>query len=406
MQLSYTPEYERFQKEVEAFVAEQWPLSGAEADLPSEEQKRIFRDRAVEAGYLYRSIPRQYGGSEQPMDILKARIIDTAFRKAKAPMELSGQGAGMLVPTLLELGTDEQKERYVRATIRGELDWCQGYSEPGAGSDLASLQTRGDWQGDHWIVNGQKIWTSNAMEADMMFALVRTEQGESKHAGISYLLIDMKDPGVRVSPLKQVTGTEEFCEVFLDDVKVPGENIVGKPGGGWKVSKATLVHERALIGRADALTLVFDALVKLARGVLVDGRPAIESEHVQQQLAEIKGYVDAQLYTGHRLLTSAVKLKHPGIIALMGKLHATNVSHMFSRLALDLIGDAALEAPSTVAYSPVFDGQLESWLGQWMWSPAIATAGGSANVQRNIIGERGLGLPRERAADESRGAKQ
>lgn len=399
MDLRYTPEYDGFRDEVRAFLAGGWPLRGDESKLPAERQQALFRERAIEKGYLYRTFPREFGGSEQLSDILRSNIILEEFSRAGAPSELAGQGASMLAPTLLEKGTDAQKQKYIAPTLRGEILWCQGYSEPAAGSDLAAVQTRGELDGDHWVVNGHKIWTSGAHEADMMFALVRTEPDAGKHAGISYLLIDMKSPGIRVGTLMQMTRAEEFCEVFFDDVRVPVENIVGERGEGWAVSRATLMHERNLIGNSDRMKANFAALVKLAQTVERNGRPATEDPVIRQRLAEVQGYVATQIYSGHRMLTCIARGEMPGIDAMMTKINSTNIGHMISKLALELIGDSALEAPSPVVYSPVDDGEHASWLGDYIWSLGIATAGGTANIQRNIVAERGLGLPRERAAN-------
>jgi alkylation response protein AidB-like acyl-CoA dehydrogenase len=232
-----------------------------------------------------------------------------------------------------------------------------------------------------------------------MFALVRTEPDAGKHAGISYLLIDLKAPGVRVRTLKQMTGTDEFCEVFFDAARTPAENIVGKRGEGWAVSKATLMHERALIGDSGRTESLLAGLVDLARRATVDGRPAIEDSAIRQRLAEIQAYVAAQTYSGHRMLTATRKGEFAGIVMIMAKISATELGHRVAKLALDLIGDGALEVPNPAAYSPIDDGTDASWLGNWIWSLGIATAGGTANIQRNIIGERGLGLPKERAAN-------
>jgi alkylation response protein AidB-like acyl-CoA dehydrogenase len=399
MDLRYTEEYVAFREEVRSFLQENWPLEGQSADLSALERERIFRDVATERGYFYRSIPKRYGGSEQPADLLKSKIIVDEFHRAGAPAELTGQGAAMLVPTLLEKGSEQQKLEFIGPTIRGEMVWAQGYSEPGAGSDLASLQTRAELAGDEWVINGQKIWTSGALESDMMFCLVRTEPDAGKHAGISYLLVPLDQPGIRISPVKQMTGTEEFCEVFFDGARAPAENIVGKRGEGWAVSRATLVHERALIGSSDRMEANFAQLVQLARRARIDGRPAIENDAIRQRLAEIQGYVATLTYSGHRMLTATARGEFAGIVMMMAKINSTNIGHMMAKLALDLIGDGALEAPNDAPYSPVDDGTDASWLGNWMWSLGIATAGGTANIQRNIIAERGLGLPRERAAN-------
>ena len=208
MDLSFDAELSGFRDEVRSFLAENWP-EGYRSE--GEEREREFRDRAVAQGYLYRGIPRRYGGSEQEADALKAEIIRQEFARARAPAEFSrGAGVALLVPTLLEWGSEWQKERFIAPSLRGELVWCQGYSEPSAGSDLASLRTRAELVGDEWVITGQKIWTSHAFIADYMFILVRTEPDRPKHEGISYLLLDMRQPGITVRPLKQINGKADF----------------------------------------------------------------------------------------------------------------------------------------------------------------------------------------------------
>ena len=247
MDLEYSAEHEAFREEVRTFL-KGWPLTGAEAELPIEEQEQVFRERGIEAGYVYRSVPKIYGGSEQPRDAIKDQIIVEEFYAAGAPRDLLTQGAGLLAPTLLDFGTEEQKARYVPRALSGRERWCQGYSEPGSGSDLASLQTSARLEGDEWVINGQKIWTSSAQRAHMMFGLFRTEPDAKKHEGISYLLVPMDSPGLEVRPLREMGGGYEFNEVFFTDVRIPAGNIVGERGQGWQVSRGTLVHERNLIG--------------------------------------------------------------------------------------------------------------------------------------------------------------
>ena len=252
-------------REVQEFLGRSWPPKGADAELPKEEARHRFRLKATEQGYLNRSIPKRYGGSEQAPDEIRANIIREEFRKVHAPGDVAGIGTMMLVPTLLEKGEEWQKEKFVPPTIRGEIVWCQGYSEPGSGSDLASLKTRAELVGDEWVINGQKIWTTTAQNADYMFCLCRTEPEAPKHGGISYLLIPMKQPGVEVRPLRQMTGGADFNEVFLTDAKTPKDWIVGKRGEGWLVSRATLKHERNSIGAAATSTMMFAGLVHLAK---------------------------------------------------------------------------------------------------------------------------------------------
>ncbi|UCE85128.1 MAG: acyl-CoA dehydrogenase family protein [Deltaproteobacteria bacterium] len=401
MDLRYSAEYEAFRREVREFLANGWPLAGEEAGLPADQQAARFRERAIEKGYVARAIPRRYGGSEQPPDVLKAAILREEFRRARAPGELHGIGPSMFVPTLLEHGAEWQKERFIPPTIRGEMVWCQGYSEPGSGSDLASLRTRAELVGDAWVINGQKIWTTGAQRADFMFLLCRTEPDAPKHAGISYLLLDMKAPGIEVRPLRQLDGGADFNEVFLTDARTPADHIVGRRGEGWTVSRSTLKHERNMIGDATTSRLTFAGLVQLARTVERDGRPAICDPGIRERLAEIEGYVLSHTYSGYRQLTLAARGESAGLVGTMNKLVSTQINHRIARLALDLIDDAGLLAPRGRAYARSAREGAPGWLMQYVWSLGTAIAGGTANIQRNIIAERGLGLPRDWAAQKS-----
>ncbi len=396
MDLSYSAEYEAFRGEVKAFLAANWPLRGDEAKLPGEKRAAILRERAIGAGYLARAIPKRYGGSEQPADVLKGQIIREEFARARAPGEMAGIGPSMLVPTLLEKGSEWQKEKFIGPTIRGEIVWCQGYSEPGSGSDLASLQTRAQLVGDEWVINGQKIWTSGAHRADYMFCLCRTEPEAQKHGGISYLLLSMKQPGVEVRPLRQMTGAADFNEVFFTDARTPKDWIVGKRGEGWIVSRTTLKHERNMIGDAANALMTFNALVALAKNTQRNGKPAIQDPAIRQRLVQLEGTVRAHQYSGYRQLTKAAKGQDPGRVQLMNKLISTNIGQEVAKLALDLLGDDGLLEPGERQLGGPRDNA--QWVGQFMWSLGSAVAGGTANIQRNVIGERGLGLPRDAAA--------
>ncbi|MCP4004961.1 MAG: acyl-CoA dehydrogenase [bacterium] len=397
MDLSYSEEYEKFRSQVRTFLEAHWPPKDSETSR--EDQTARFRQQAIEAGYLARSIPKKYGGSEQEADVLKAAVIREEFRRVRAPGEVAGIGPGMLVPTLLDRGEEWQKEKFVAPTMRGEIVWCQGYSEPGSGSDLASLQTKGELVGDEWVINGQKIWTSGAQHADYMFCLTRTEPEAQKHAGISYLLIDMHQPGIDVRPLKQMNGSADFNEVFLTDVRTPKDWIVGKRGEGWLVSRTTLKHERNMIGNAEQSALMFAGLVDLARKTQRNGRSALQDPSVRQHLVEIEGRIKAHQYSGHRQLTKAAKNQDPGIIQLMNKLNSTNIGHAVAKLSIELLEDDSLLEPGSRLPDSELD--LSGWMNQYMWSLGIAVAGGTANIQRNVIGERGLGLPRDAAVQRS-----
>jgi len=405
MDLSYSAEYEGFRAEVQQFLKESWTREDAESGPPPEGQAAMmgavqrtderatqFRLKAIERGYLYRHVPKRYGGAEQPSDALKAQIIAEEFRKVKAPHEILGQGPSMLVPTLVEHGTEEQKQFFVRDTLLGKILWCQGYSEPGSGSDLASLRTRGVLEGDQWVINGQKIWTSNADTSHWMFCLVRTEPDASKHEGISYILIDMKTPGIEVRPLRQMTGDADFNEVFFDNVRVPAQNIVGKRGQGWVVSRSTLKHERALIGGSAIHRRVFDGLMMLAQAVPLRGEPAIKNPVIRNRMVEIETKLLALEYNQYRLLTCGLRGEDPGLAGMVTKLYGTTLNYEIGRLAMDVLADRGLLAPGEGS-APA----MGMFLVAYMWSLGVLIAGGTANIQRNVIGERGLGLPRDAA---------
>jgi alkylation response protein AidB-like acyl-CoA dehydrogenase len=281
---------------------------------------------------------------------------------------------------------------------RGTLRWCQGYSEPNAGSDLASLQASATLEGDHFVLRGQKIWTSAAKEADMMFGLFRTEPDAPKHAGISYLLVDMKAPGIDVRPLKQMTGSLEFNEVFFDGARTPAENIIGKRGEGWSVSRSTLKHERNLIGNPKLLTQQFDLLVEMARRTPRGGRPAIEDSAVRDRLAELEGYVRAVETCNLRMLSATLRGEELSVMLpmMMIKLYSTDVMQQVARAAYDLVGGDGLLEPDPRDES-VYDvsGSASGAIYNYLFSIGPSIAGGASNIQRNIIGERGLGLPRD-----------
>ncbi|AUW57124.1 acyl-CoA dehydrogenase [Sphingobium sp. SCG-1] len=393
MNLDFGLAAEEFRTEIQHFLKESWPPKGktppyAASDLSD------FRGCATRAGYLYRNIPLQYGGSQQPVDVIRAHVIRDEFTRARAPIELADNGVRMLVPTLLEHGTDEQKELFIRPTIEGAMQWAQGYSEPGSGSDLASLRCKGEMVDGRWLIDGQKIWTSNGGRANHMFALVRTEPDVPKHAGISYLLINLDQPGIARRPIRQLTGEARFFEISFNGVTTPADWIVGKRGEGWKVSRSTLSHERASIGSAESLGAQFDKLVELARTTVRDSKRAIDEPLVRDALVGIEGWVLAHRYSSYRLFSLAIAKEGAGLIQLMMKVLTTETGHEIAKLALDLMGGDALIQPAA-AGSP--GRGPEKWLDQVMGSLGNSIAGGTTNIQRNIIGERGLGLPRDPA---------
>jgi len=393
MDLSFGTELDDFRREVRSFVAEHWKPAAADSQS-REERTRRFRELATAQGYLYRNVPRRYGGSEQPPDALRTEVIREEFVRARAPMEnRKGAGVSLLVPTLLEWGTDWQKDRFIAPTLRGDLSWCQGYSEPNAGSDLASLRTRAELVADEWVITGQKIWTSYAFKADYMFILVRTEPQAPKHQGISYLLLNMRQPGITVRPLKQITGKSDFCEVFLDGARTPADWIVGARGEGWKVSKTTLRHERASNRGLDFQEARFRDLIRLAKETQRDGRAAIEDPEVRQRLATVEGSLASMRYSAYRQFSLDVGGEDAGLFPLLRKLYSSNIAAEMARIARDLLDEDFLIMPEQDDESAP---GRSKWVHTYFTSLILAIAGGSSNIQRNIIAERGLGLPRDR----------
>jgi len=403
--LAYSAEYQAFREEGRASLRDNWtdedkaaapvadPQSVASAmgaGIRTDDRATTFRLKSIERGYLYRHIPKAYGGAEQPADPLKATIIAEEFRRHDAPFEIFGQGPSMLAPTLIDKGTEAQKQRFVRDTLLGKIKWCQGYSEPGAGSDLASLRTKGELDGDHWVVNGQKIWTSNATDADWMFALIRTEPDAPKHDGITYMLIDMKTPGIDVRPLRQMTGEADFNEVFFENVRVPKDSIVGERGQGWYVSRSTLKHERALIGNATFARRTFDGIVMMAQAVEIRGKRAMNDPIFRNRLVDLEARLLAAEYNGQRLLTMSARGQDPGMAGMVPKLHSTTLGYELSKLAMDLMSDRGCLAPGE-PNAPAM-GMFGT---AYMWYFGMAIGGGAPNIQRNVIAERGLGMPRD-----------
>jgi len=296
----------------------------------------------------------------------------------------------MLVPTLLEHGSEAQKRSWIGPTIRGEVVWCQGYSEPNAGSDLANVQTRAAEDGDDFVINGQKIWTTTAHIADMMFALIRTEPDASKHAGLSYLLIPMDVPGIEIRPLKTMTGQAEFNEVFLTDVRVPQASVVGQRGEGWKIANTTLKHERNMLASSALLDGLFRGLVILLNEETSSGVRPIDSPLVRDRLLRLQARVLSMRYHSLRMLTCRLKQESAGVAGLVTKLTGCELSHQIAALAIDALGELGV----------LYDGSKYlraggMWQFQYMFSLGLIIGGGTAQIQKNIISERGLGLPRE-----------
>jgi len=396
MDLEFGPEYEAFRQEVRSFLetnrAKAPTRFSGTAGRPTPEVL-AWQKLLLERGYTARTIPTEYGGFGAAPDLLARIILDEEFARSGLPPGLGGQGPDMLVPTLLEQGSEEQKRRYIPPTLRGEMIWCQGYSEPGSGSDLASLQTRGADDGDDFLVTGQKIWTSSAHYSDMMFCLVRTEPGAERHAGISYLLIPMDTPGIRVRPLRTMTGHAEFNEVFFDAVRVPKANLVGSRGEGWRIANATLVHERNMLGSSSQLEAAFAGLVRLMQQETESGVPVLASPVLRDRLVRLQAQVVAAKYHALRLLTCRLRGESPGVAQLVVKLTGCELAHQINALALDAMGELGM-----LYRGSAHERAGGRWLFGYMFSLGLIIGGGTAQIQKNIISERGLGMPREAKA--------
>ncbi len=350
------------------------------------EKRRVWQSKLYAAGWAGIAWPREYGG--RGAGLIEQIIYNEEYARARAPIVPGYLGIGMCGPTLIQYGTEEQKRRYVKRILSGEDIWCQGYSEPNAGSDLAAVQSRAEDKGDYFLLNGQKIWTSAAQYADMMFLLARTDPAAPKHKGISYLLLDMKSKGVEVRPLVTMNGHRHFNEVFFEDVQIPKENLVGPKNEGWKVAMTTLMHERGIAGGAGHRSQV-KRLAELAMSVQIDGRPAWEQSWVRQRLAQFAIESDAIKYTRLRGLTRILKGLPPGPEGSMLKLCGSELGIRIASFATELLGGHALlaEPSATVPDAP-------RWLNRVLSSRQYTIAGGTSEIQRGIIGDRVLGLPR------------
>lgn len=394
MDLTYTKEYLDFEKNVEEFCLNYKDINivnnsaeGSKKSISRAEWQNLL----IENGYFARAIPKEYGGFGGEPDILKSRIIATQFAKHKIPSPMGGQGIDMLVPTLLELGTEEQKKQYIKPTLEGSMIWCQGYSEPNAGSDLAALQTKGELIDGKWVINGQKIWTSTAQYAHMMFCLVRTEPEAAKHAGISYLLIPMDSPGIEVRPLVDMTLKAGFNEVFFNDVKIPEDNIVGKRGEGWAVANATLGHERGSLAPPDATMSRLNSLIELMKTETINGTSLLEHPIFRDRVMKIQAKVMASQSHSLRLLSAKLNPNQDVRIGKMiQKLVGTELRHELEGLAIDIMGEMGLLYEG----SPYLRSH-GSWQFIYMYFLGLIIGGGTSQIQKNIIAERGLGLPKE-----------
>ncbi len=390
MDLNDSPEHTAFREQVRGFIARHRHLAPV-ARGAVDAQARAWQALLIAQGYAARSIPVAYGGAGLAPDLLKSRILADEFAAAGVSPGLSGQGIAMLVPTLLELGTEAQKLEFIGPTLRGELIWCQGYSEPGAGSDLASLRSKAVLDGEHWVVNGEKIWTSTAQLAHWIFCLLRTEADKPRHQGLSFLLFRMDSPGIEVRPLVDMTMQPNFNQVFFNDVRVPAQQIVGRRGDGWQVANLILKNERDSLADANQAQARLNQLVAIMREETVDGVPIIEQPAFLDRLMRLQGRLTALKYNDLRVLSSRLNGDDDTRLArLITKLQGTELRHEIEGLAIDVMGENGLAFGS---HPYLRDGG--SWQTLYMYYLGLIIGGGTSQIQKNIISEQGLGMPRE-----------
>jgi len=391
MDLEFDARYDAFRADVRKFLADHRPKGAIGMSESRGKHRAHWLSLLIENGYWARTIPKEYGGYGAEPDLLETVIMDEEFNKVGVPRGMMAQGPSMLVPTLLAHGTEEQRKRWIAPTMRGEIMWCQGYSEPGSGSDLASLQTAAVEDGDDFLISGQKIWTSSADHADMCFILVRTEPDAKKHEGISYILMPMDTPGIEVQPLRTMSGDigdNSFNQVFLTDVRVPRSNVVGSRGEGWKIANTTLKHERSSLNANAEGTWM--KLTRLMKKETVGGVSAMASPVYRDRLMRLQARALSMKHHGMRMLTCSLKGESSGVAGLIVKLQNCQLSFDMAALAIDVMGELGALYDHTK-----YERERGYWQAYSMFSLGLIIGGGTAQIQKNIIAERGLGLPRE-----------
>ena len=394
MDFRFKPEEEAFRDEIRAFVtAELSPSFGSPAyndrEDASKEQgalAKAFQRKLADRGWLTLAWPKEHGGlGAGPMQQL---VYNEEMSRLRAP-GFGGMGVAMVGPTLMMHGTDEQRGRFLSRIARGDMSWCQGFSEPGSGSDLASLQTRAVLDGDEFVVNGQKMWTSGAQRADYCILLVRTDPEAPKHRGISYLLMDMKSPGITITPLTNMLNSAAFNQMFLDNVRIPRANLVGELNRGWYVATTTLDFERSGIQRIVFAQTLLDDLIGYAATRRSDGSRQIDDTQIRHRLAELQ----IEFQVGRILAYRVAWMQGQGLVpnseASIAKLYSTELQSRFAAAAIGLTGQAGVLARGS-AHAPL-DGRFAAY---YLAAASYTIAAGTSEVQRNIIAQRGLGLPR------------
>ena len=398
MNFDDTPQEAEFRKKARAFLDAHLkkldPTAGEAGEFENESRDDIARAKKwqatkFDAGWAVLTWPKEYGG--QGLGRLENVIFNQEEAKYHVPPPVYGIGHGMLGPTIMAHGNQAQKDRFVKEMARGQVIWCQLFSEPAAGSDLAGLRTSAVRDGNDWIINGQKIWSTGAQYCDWGMIVTRHDPNVPKHDGLTYFIIDMKSPGVEIRPIKQINGGSGFNEVFFTNARVPDSQRVGGVGEGWKVSITTLMNERVSIGAGQGAGRVKD-LFRLARKVKRGGKPAIQDSATRQKLADFFVVSKGLQYTGYRTLSAISRGATPGPEGSIGKAVGAPLSQAMALFASELQGAVG----GLLDHSASPDA---SWMEGYLASPGIRIAGGTDEVLRNIIAERVLGLPAETRAD-------
>lgn len=394
MDFHFTAEEEAFRHELRAWLESNLPSDydpeefawGMSADERFRFQM-VWHRKMHEGGWVGVHWPKEYGG--RGATLLEQLIFHQELERLRAPHPANFLALVMAGPVIMHWGTEEQKRRYLPKILSAEEIWCEGLSEPGAGSDLASLQTRAVEEGDYFVINGQKVWTSGAHRSHFCQLFVRTDPDAPKHKGVSCLIVDMKTPGVVVRPLVQINGDAEFNEVFFSDVRVPKENLIGPKDRGWEVLVTTLMFERSGIGLDMPVDETLHQLISLARRLEINGQPAATDSAVRQKLAQFTIECRAIRYNVLRHLTRRLKGHPPGAEGSIGKLAGSELGLRMAAFAGELLGSyAPLTADSPFAL------ERGKWARIALGARALTIAGGTSEVQRNVVGERVLGLPK------------
>jgi alkylation response protein AidB-like acyl-CoA dehydrogenase len=397
MDLNYSAEDRAFRDKTRRWLEANVPTE----DLKTLAERKAWHRKLYEAGYVGMLWPKEYGG--WGATAMQQAIVQDEMARIQAPPAINGLGIGFIGPTIIVHGTAAQKERYLKKILTAEEIWCQLYSEPNAGSDLAGLKTRAEDAGDHFVVNGQKIWTSSGPIADWGILLARTDAKAAKHKGISCVLLNMRQPGVEVRPLKQLTGHSLFSEVFMTNARADKSDLIGTLNGGWAIAQTTLGFERGgnSLGRVTRYAIAFNQLVKATKQLKRGGRPLIEDPAVRAKMGKLYTELEVQRYAGLRVLSALDKGDSPGAASSITKLSYTEFEKRYYETALEILGPwgQLMTARQEFEEIDTASGEAGTWATAFLWARAGTIYSGSSEIQKNIIGERVLGLPKEVRAD-------